>query len=258
MMHNIRNTLAPVSTAIWKGRASLKDVKTENLAQAGQALATGEVDADRKAKLAEYVNASAKHISERCQNADAAFETIHGFANHIELVLKHHEDLSRGVRHVEPVALSEVVALSAKLVHRSHGAPIEVEIGDTIERLAPVTAQRIVLAQVLENLVVNAMQSIERAKTERGRISFDARDVGGQIELSIRDNGEGIPAERMSSLFQRGFTSREKEGRGLGLHYCATSLGAMGGSIKVESDGLGKGAVFRVILPVAVQKEKAA
>jgi signal transduction histidine kinase len=115
-----------------------------------------------------------------------------------------------------------------------------------------------VLRQILDNIVVNAVQSIERAKPERGVITFDARDLGDRVELTVADNGEGIRPELMNSLFKRGFTSREGAGSGLGLHYCATNLGAMNGSIKAESDGLGHGATFRILLPAQATKERAA
>jgi signal transduction histidine kinase len=258
MLHNIRNSLSPVSTAIWKGRESLKEVKTDRLAQAGAALAAGEGDPERKAKLADYVAASAAHIAERCRNAEAEFEAIHGLTNQIELVLKHHEELSRGERHVEGVALAEIVEGAAKLAAQTRYPAIDVRIAPALARMPTVAAQRVVLRQVLDNVVVNAAQAIERAKPDKGVISFDARDLGGRIELSIADNGDGIAAEHLDSIFKRGFTLRKGSGKGLGLHYCATNLGAMHGSIKAESQGPGLGATFRIVLPAHDTKEKAA
>lgn len=258
MLHNIRNTLSPVAAAIWKGRESLKEVKTERLAQAGEALANAAVEAEKKAKLAEYVAASARHISERCRSAEAEFETINGFTHQIDLVLKHHEELSRGVRIVESVPLADVVEGAAKLARQSRQPPIEVVVSDALARMPAVSAQRVVLLQVLGNLVVNAIQAIERAGSAQGRIVFDARTRDGMVELSVSDNGAGIAGEHLSALFQRGFTSRPEKGSGLGLHYCATSLGAMGGAIKAESAGPGQGATFRLTLPVAAAKDQAA
>jgi len=258
MLHNIRNTLSPVAAAIWKGRESLKDLKTDRLIQAGEALADGAVEAERKAKLAEYVAASARHISDRCKTAEAEFETINGFTHQIELVLKHHEELSRGVRVIEGVDLAEVAEKAAKLARQSLKPPIDVVITPAVTALPRASAERVVLLQVLGNLVINAVQAIERAGVDRGSITFDARQIGGDMELTVADNGAGITPEHMASLFQRGFTTRPGSGSGLGLHYCATSLGAIGGSIKAESLGGGQGATFRLRLPAAVQKEIAA
>jgi signal transduction histidine kinase len=258
MLHNIRNTLSPVAAAIWKGRESLKDLKTDRLAQAGDALANTAVEADKKAKLAEYVSASARHISERCKSAEAEFETINGFAHQIELVLKHHEELSRGVRVVENVDLGDVADKAANLARHSHTPAIDVVITPAVAALPLVSAERVVLLQVLGNLVVNAMQAIERSGVAKGKLTIDARQTGSDVELSVTDNGAGIAPEHMPMLFQRGFTLRPGVGSGLGLHYCATSLGAIGGSIKAESAGESHGATFRLRIPAAVQKEKAA
>jgi two-component system, NtrC family, sensor kinase len=258
MLHNIRNTLSPVAAAIWKGRESLKDLKTDRLVQAGEALANTAVEAEKKAKLAEYVSASARHISERCKSAEAEFETINGFAHQIELVLKHHEELSRGVRVVEDVDLADVADKAANLARQSQQPPIVVVITPAVATLPAVSAERVVLLQVLGNLVINAVQAIERAGVARGQITIDARHAGDDVELTVADNGAGIAPEHMPMLFQRGFTLRPGVGSGLGLHYCATSLGAAGGSIKAESAGENQGATFRLRLPAAIQKEKAA
>ncbi|MDZ4868893.1 MAG: CHASE4 domain-containing protein [Alphaproteobacteria bacterium] len=252
MLHNIRNSLSPVATAVWKGRESLNDIRTDRLTQVGEAIA--KTEGERNAKLGEYVAASAQHISDRCGAVAAQLETIDVFTNEIELVLKHHEELSRGVRHLESVSLAEVATSAAKLVR----APIKVSITANVERMPQVAAQRVVLLQAVGNVVVNAMQSIQRSGTAPGEITFDARDLGDYVELLIIDNGAGIPDEHKPSLFRRGFTSRPGQGSGLGLHYCATNLNAMNGSIEAESEGAGKGATFKIKLPVTAHREQAA
>ena len=258
MLHNIRNVLSPVSTAIWKGRESLKDVRTDRLRQAGLALAQGDIDAERKAKLADYVGASAQHIFERCQSAQSEFEAIAALTNQIESVLSNHDELSRGVRHAENVAVADIVTDIAAFARQERFQDVELVVMPSVAALPEVTAQRVVLLQVLGNLFLNALQSIGRAQASPGRVVIDGRDLGDQIELTFADNGEGISAERMPQLFKRGFTSRGAKGTGLGLHYSATNLNAMNGSIKAESEGSGKGATFRIRLPVASRKDKVA
>jgi sensor histidine kinase regulating citrate/malate metabolism len=52
-------------------------------------------------------------------------------------------------------------------------------------------------------------------------------------------------------IFQRGFSSKEGNMSGLGLHWCANAVAGMGGRIQAESDGPGHGAEFHVLLPAA-------
>lgn len=60
--------------------------------------------------------------------------------------------------------------------------------------------------------------------------------------------GVGIAPENIDRIFSYGFTTKKK-GHGFGLHTCAIDAKTMGGSLTVESDGLGKGATFILIFP---------
>ncbi|MDZ4739822.1 MAG: CHASE4 domain-containing protein [Alphaproteobacteria bacterium] len=258
ILHNVRNSLSPVTTATWKGRESLKELRTDRLAAAGAALSEPDAGEDRKSKLAVYVTQCAKHIEERCQAATAEFNTIHTFTSQIEAVLASHDEQSRGVRHVETVSLKEIVEAAAALTVSESGPEIDVRISPALDSVAHIFVQRIVLRQVIDNLVVNAVQAIERHKPSRGLIEFDGRDSGDHVELTITDNGQGIDQSHLGHLFTRGFTLRQGSGQGLGLHFCATSLQAMGSTIAVESEGAGRGACFSLRFPSAVKSGIAA
>jgi PAS domain S-box-containing protein len=106
------------------------------------------------------------------------------------------------------------------------------------------------LAQVLENLVSNAIKFTPRG----GRIAIRAGRQGDAAVLAVTDTGMGIPAEDCDRLFERMFRAREAESRhiqgsGLGLTIVKAIVDAHHGSITVDSD-LGKGATFVVELPL--------
>jgi two-component system, NtrC family, sensor histidine kinase KinB len=69
------------------------------------------------------------------------------------------------------------------------------------------------------------------------------------VQFSVRDNGRGIEAERLKTIFDRFATFSEK-GTGLGLALVRRLVESLGGQIAVESR-LGHGATFRFTLPVA-------
>ena len=103
------------------------------------------------------------------------------------------------------------------------------------------------LDQVVENLLGNA---IKYAPGKPVRISVSARD--GVAELTVSDEGPGIPAgfeSRIFGRFERASDVRNYGGLGLGLYIVREIVQAHGGSISVES-GREKGATFRVLLPV--------
>lgn len=108
------------------------------------------------------------------------------------------------------------------------------------------------IAWVLTNLVSNAMRYVPEGT---GRIALGARRVGGSVQISVSDNGPGIPADHQTRIFQK-FVQFDVDGKaggsGLGLAICREVVRASGGTIWVESEP-GKGTTFVFTLPVPSQ-----
>jgi len=107
------------------------------------------------------------------------------------------------------------------------------------------------IRQILVNLLTNAHEY----SPEGASIAVAARPVGAEVEISVSDNGQGIPEEQIGRIFERftrgdaGLTQRVG-GTGLGLAISKSLVELHGGSIEVEST-LGAGSTFRVRLPIA-------
>jgi signal transduction histidine kinase len=106
------------------------------------------------------------------------------------------------------------------------------------------------LQQVVWNLLSNAI----RFTPPGGRIQLRYARHGDQIELLVRDSGQGIPPEALPHLFERYWQGRNGErrsqGLGLGLAIAHRIMELHGGSIAAASDGDGLGATFTVTLPL--------
>jgi CheY-like chemotaxis protein len=90
---------------------------------------------------------------------------------------------------------------------------------------------------------------------ENGHIWVTARRPGRNLEISVRDDGEGIPPEFLPQIFSRfkqadSTTARRHGGLGLGLAIVKQLVELQGGEIEATSDGAGKGSLFRVTLPL--------
>ena len=112
-----------------------------------------------------------------------------------------------------------------------------------------IRGDKIRIEQILINITSNAI----KYTPDGGRISLRLRDLGDAAEVSITDNGVGIPAEDIPHLFERFYRvekarSSDKGGTGLGLAIAKEFAAAHGGDIRVSSI-VGKGTTFTVTLP---------
>lgn len=105
------------------------------------------------------------------------------------------------------------------------------------------------LGQVISNLLENAIDAIG----QNGRIRLRARDIGGgeSVQISVCDNGSGIPAAVVERIFEPFFTTKNSRGSGLGLWVTRGIVEKHNGTIRVRTvrSGIRHGTIFTVILP---------
>lgn len=108
------------------------------------------------------------------------------------------------------------------------------------------------LKQVVANLISNAADAVPENGTIEVRLSFVDTPNGQLVELSVHDDGPGIPAGLREQIFEPFFTTKKEVGTGLGLWVSKEIVSRHGGSIQVLSNGntADTGAVIRVQLPV--------
>ena len=134
------------------------------------------------------------------------------------------------------------------LLHRGGGA---IAIDDRLPRSLPaVLMPRHQLVQVFVNLLMNARDAA--AACPQKPILLAGEEDGGNIRLTVADQGEGIPEENLTHIFEPFFTTKETgKGRGLGLAVCRRIIHEAGGRIEVDSRP-GQGTTFCVFLRKAM------
>ena len=122
------------------------------------------------------------------------------------------------------------------------------------QHLPPIKASADQLKQVLLNLFLNAAD----AMPEGGQISIATTVVGGarigvpgsrSVQIQVRDNGQGIPHDELPHIFEPFFSTKGKQGSGLGLWVSSGIVQAHGGALQVRSV-VGRGTTFTIALPV--------
>ncbi len=112
------------------------------------------------------------------------------------------------------------------------------------------------IQQVLLNLLINARQAMPGGGRLWIKLLYDAEN--DMIDLVVRDNGCGIPADKLPRIFESFYTTKSgpdasgKGGTGLGLSMCRDIIEAHHGRIRVDSS-VGKGTAFTLKLPTAAK-----
>jgi signal transduction histidine kinase/DNA-binding NarL/FixJ family response regulator len=125
-----------------------------------------------------------------------------------------------------------------------------------LEQTPRVKANQGKLAQILLNLIANAIEAIPEGSVENNRV-FVELDTGdeGQVRIRVGDTGQGMNAETKARIFQPFFTTKASgSGTGLGLSIVKRLVNELNGELSVESE-LGKGSTFTLILPAAPDEE---
>ena len=146
-----------------------------------------------------------------------------------------------------PVVEEAVAAVQGLVVERK----IALE-ADVPADLPFVRADKDRLTQVVINLLSNAVKFTD---AEKGRIWVRARAAGDYLEVSVRDNGPGIPTEWQDRIFERFVQVKKRDdpkptGTGLGLPICKQIIEFFGGRIWVASRP-GQGATFSFTVPLS-------
>ena len=101
------------------------------------------------------------------------------------------------------------------------------------------------LQQVLLNIMTNASDAV--AGREDATVSIAVEHSGGMVRLQVKDNGCGIPEDKLGEIFKPFYTTK-KQGTGLGLVIVRKMLTTMGGTITIQSSG-GAGTVVDIAIP---------
>jgi sensor domain CHASE-containing protein len=259
VLHNLGNAMTPISVRL----ASLTErLRAAPIAEAEQAVAElrgGSADPERSADLEEFLRLACKELAITVRATQEDVATMTRQTNVIQTALTEQLRSARNEHVIEPVRLTELLTQSLEIVPDTCRARLSVEQDETLRRVGVVRVARTVLRLILQNLIINAADAVRDAGKNRGTLRVSAeivRDADRQQQLHLRcvDDGVGIPTEHLERVFENGFTTKSPEtNHGIGLHWCANAIGALGGRIWAASDGPGRGAALHLLVPLATR-----
>lgn len=148
-------------------------------------------------------------------------------------------------------AIDDAITVLAESI-RKRDIEVRVECNNTPEEIRTQESQ---FHQMLVNLIKNSVEAIDELAASIGLSEPPSIKIRCNVKLTsfileVMDNGIGIEKDKFAVIFEGDYTTKES-GSGLGLHSIANFVDGWNGKIYPLSDGLGKGATIRVILPLS-------
>lgn len=104
------------------------------------------------------------------------------------------------------------------------------------------------LVTILGNLIDNALEATLQAYGSEGKVQLSMTDLGNDLIFEIEDQGPGISEQQQQYIFEKGYSSKNREGHGYGLHLVQSLLPKLGGTITIETTATGSSR-FIVYIP---------
>ncbi len=260
VLHNLGNALTPLGVRLDALSRRLRESPADDLRLAAAELASADGDAERKAQLLEFIDLGAREIAAMVTETSQDLETMQRQASLMRASLSEQMRVSRSRAAVlESVRLPELVAQSLDIVPDVSRRRLSIEADESLQKIGAVRVARTVLRMVLQNLIINAADAVRDSGKDKGVFRVAAEIVsepdGQQLHLRCEDDGVGIPQDQLERVFEKGFSTKSRDtNHGIGLHWCANAVLALGGRIWAASEGPGRGAAMHLMLPIGVRE----
>jgi PAS domain S-box-containing protein len=254
VLHNVGNILNSVNISASLVIERVKQSKAPGVCrvatlllekgqQAGEFLASDE----RGKRIPEYLATLGEQLMTDQQMALQELAALRENLEHIKETVAMQQSYAKLCGVTETVEVVDLVEDSLRLnagAFVRHGVTLRREFSD----VPKIAVDKHKVLQILVNLVRNAKYACDEAGRTEKLIILRVESAANGVRISVIDNGVGILPENMGRIFNHGFTTRQS-GHGFGLHSGALAAQELGGSLRAESEGPGRGAAFILELP---------
>ena len=258
VLHNVGNVLNSVNISADLVTRKLRSSKALGLGKAMQLINDRQGDLgtflteDEKGKLLPaYLNQLVDAIAQEQQGMADEMAQLSKSVDHIKDIVSTQQSYAGASAVREPVHISalmeDALRMNAGALNRHN-----VTVVKHYAQLPEILADKHRLLLIMVNLISNAKYAMSTLSDRPRQMTLTVQSLNDDtLQISVKDEGEGIPAENMTRIFTHGFTTR-KEGHGFGLHSCALAAVEMNGQLSAHSDGPGLGAVFTLTIPLTL------
>jgi two-component system, NtrC family, sensor kinase len=259
VLHNLGNAMTPLGVRLSRLADRLRDAPADDVERAFAELAQEAPGSARRADLQEFLRLACRELAAGVKDARSDVAVVQRQSTIVQTALSELMRSTRNAHVVESVRLPELVAQTLEIVPDAARQRLVVDTDESLRKVGAVQVARTVLRLILQNLIINAADAVRDAGRDRGVLHFAAEIVAHedvqQLHLHCKDNGVGIAADNLQRVFDKGFSTKSRETNyGIGLHWCANAIGALGGRIWAASEGPGLGASMHLMLPLPARE----
>ncbi len=254
VLHNVGNVLNSVNVSATLIADQVRQTEAGNLAKLAVMFDQHQTDlaafltTDPRGRIIPgYLGTLAKTLAAERTAMLSELDQLRQNIDHIKEIVAMQQTYARPAGAVEtfsvPDLIEEAVRIDAESLARH-----DVETVCDYPVRPTITTDKHGVMEILINLLRNAKQACDESGHPHGKITVCVTGDDRAVTIAISDDGIGIPAENLGRIFNFGFTTR-KNGHGFGLHNSALVAGELGGSLRAQSAGPGRGATFTLELP---------
>jgi sensor domain CHASE-containing protein len=257
VLHNIGNAITPLRVRLARLQQRVHAAPTTDVKRALAERDKEPAGTPRQADLDEFLRLASGEMAEMITEAAGDVDVITRQADVVQCALAEQSQSARTSTVIEAAELPAIIEQSLEIVPDHCRELVSIELDPSVHDVGTVQVARTMLRQVLQNLVINAAEAVRAAGRGHGTVRFSAdlvREVAQyKLFLHCTDTGVGIAAENLERVFEKGYSTKSGSGNlGIGLHWCATSINALGGRIWATSDGPDRGATLHFVIPVLI------
>ena len=206
-------------------------------------------------KVAPFIIGLADDFMSQDQKLAETVSRVQQRAEHIADIVRMQKSLGKSSVYRKDInlrqAIDDAITVLAESI-RKRDIEVHIECNDAPEEIRTQESQ---FHQMLVNLIKNSVEAIDELAASVGLSEPPSIKIRCNVKLTsfileVIDNGIGIEKDKFTIIFGGDYTTKES-GSGLGLHSIANFVDGLDGKIYPLSDGLGKGATIRVILPLS-------
>lgn len=260
ILHNIGNAVNTTNTSIFMLNEKIQKSGLENLEKLYQLLEAnkdnlGQFFATEQGKqVIPFLNKLIESWDKEKQSMLEEVKSLTTNLSHVKEIIEKQNLLGTRLLVVEVVSMPSLIEDAISLCKVS-SVKVPVEIIRDFKPLKKIVVDRVMLLQIIVNLIVNGLESVSESKRADKKIVISVFEKNAEYyAIEVKDNGRGISKENLEKIFLYGFTTKQK-GHGFGLHNSALAAKDMGGKLEVASFGEHQGATFTLILPYEVKSK---